>query len=204
MTEKKAIARLKDGDIGGLEWLVRAHQTKALRTAFLIVHDLKLAEDIVQTAFIKVYERIQQFDSRRPFAPWFYKVVFNDAIKAVRKQKDTVSLETDDPKSTTTSDWLSTDLSLPEEQYEQFETSEELWLIRQQLPPEQRAVLVLLYYAGLTRVEIADDLQIPQGTVRWRLHAALKRLRGLINISKDRTIKSLSFNHGSHVKEREK
>jgi hypothetical protein len=53
MEEQEAIARLKRGDIGGLEALVRKHQVQAVRTAYLITRDRALAEDIVQTAFLR-------------------------------------------------------------------------------------------------------------------------------------------------------
>ena len=74
MDEQAAIARLKHGQIEGLETLVHLHQRKALRAAVLICHDYALAEDIVQNAFVRAYERIQQFDASKPFAPWFLRV----------------------------------------------------------------------------------------------------------------------------------
>ena len=82
MEERRAVERLKTGDIGGLEALVRSHQTRAVRAAYLILRDRALAEDVVQAAFVRAYERIASFDEGRPFGPWFMKVVVNDAIKA--------------------------------------------------------------------------------------------------------------------------
>ena len=69
MEEAEAIARLKQGDVGGLEALVRGHQVQAVRTAYLITRDRALAEDVVQAAFVRAYERVGQFDSERPFDP---------------------------------------------------------------------------------------------------------------------------------------
>ncbi|MBE3119263.1 MAG: RNA polymerase subunit sigma-24, partial [Candidatus Atribacteria bacterium] len=63
MIESEAIARLKEGDISGLETLVKVHQLKAVRTAYLIVRDYFLAEDVVEDAFLRAYERINQFDT---------------------------------------------------------------------------------------------------------------------------------------------
>ena len=70
MEERQAIERMRRGDIGGLELLVRQYQVRALRAAYLVTHDVALAEDVVQTAFVKAYERIKQFDPERPFGPW--------------------------------------------------------------------------------------------------------------------------------------
>jgi RNA polymerase sigma-70 factor (ECF subfamily) len=84
MEERQAIARLQRGDIGGLEVLVKQYQVQAVQTACLIVQDKALAEDIVQNAFITVAEKIHQFDSQKPFAPWFLRSVVNASIKAAK------------------------------------------------------------------------------------------------------------------------
>ena len=96
MEEAEAIAQLKQGDVGGLEALVRGHQVQAVRTAYLITRDRALAEDIVQAAFVRAYQRIEQFDTRRPFGPWFLRSVVNDAIKAASRRERWVSLEASD------------------------------------------------------------------------------------------------------------
>lgn len=71
MEESRAIDRLRRGDVAGLEFLVRQYQIPALRAAYLITRDSALAQDVVQAAFLKAYERISQFDPNRPFGPWF-------------------------------------------------------------------------------------------------------------------------------------
>lgn len=68
--ERSAIARLKAGDIGGLAALVEMFQVQAIRTAYLISRDRSLAEDITQAAFIRAYQRIDQFDADASFGPW--------------------------------------------------------------------------------------------------------------------------------------
>lgn len=87
MDEPQAIARIKRGDLDGLEMLVRCYQAKAVQAAFLIVRDRLMAEDVVQAAFLKAVERIDQFDDSRPFGPWFLRSVVNAAIDASRQQK---------------------------------------------------------------------------------------------------------------------
>ena len=69
------------------------------------------------------------------------------------------------------------------ESLEQAETADELWRLLDALSPEQRAVTVLHYYADLKHAEIARRLDLPAATIRWRLHAALKQLRRLWNLS---------------------
>ena len=93
MDEAAAIERLKRGDASGLEELVRRHQVTAVRAAYLVTHDEQLAEDLVQTAFLRAYERIAQFDSTRPFRPWFMRSLINSAVKAARRAERMVSLD---------------------------------------------------------------------------------------------------------------
>lgn len=94
--ERAAIEQLRRGDIDGLAVLVRRYQLRAVRAANLIVRDRPLAEDIVQTAFLRAYARIDQFDPSRPFGPWFLRVVVNDALKAARRADRLVPLAGDE------------------------------------------------------------------------------------------------------------
>lgn len=177
MEESEAIARLKAGDIGGLEPLVRAYQGRAIRAAFLICHDRAQAEDIVQAAFVRAYERIGQFDAGRAFGPWFLRSVVNDALKAAARQGRTVPLDADeDGGSAEPPDPALT----PEEQLDAAETSAAIGAALARLPPEQRAAIVLRYYLGLSESEMTAWLRTPPGTVKWRLHTARRRLRTLL------------------------
>jgi RNA polymerase sigma-70 factor, ECF subfamily len=93
LSEKEAVFLLKKGNIRGLEVLVRDHQLQAVRAADLITRNYALAEDIVQTAFIRAYERFDQFDESKPFGPWFLRIVVNDALKAVTRRKGWISFD---------------------------------------------------------------------------------------------------------------
>jgi RNA polymerase sigma-70 factor (ECF subfamily) len=93
MPDTIAIRRLKKGDIGGLEILIDRYQVKAVRTAYFIVHDERLAEDIVQDAFIRVYQLIKGFDDSRPFEPYLMRSAINLALNVVEKRSRTVPLD---------------------------------------------------------------------------------------------------------------
>ena len=72
---------------------MKAHQVRAVRAAYLICRDHPLAEDVVQGAFVKAYEKIKGFDQGRSFGPWFTKMVVNDAIKAASRRERTIRYE---------------------------------------------------------------------------------------------------------------
>ena len=105
----------------------------------MIVFDRGLAEDAVQTAFIKAAERIHQFDAKRPFAPWFFRIVVNDALKFVKRQKRNISLENLDEPATQIAEWLAASGFQPEPRLEQRKMRENILRAIQSLPPEQRA-----------------------------------------------------------------
>ncbi len=177
MDEREAIARLKQGDIDGLEALVRLYQVRAVRAAYLVTRDRPLAEDVVQSAFLRVYERIDQFDPARPFAPWFLRIVVNDAVKAVTRRRPQLSLEAADLDPAAL---LAEPPPRPEALLEQADTALAVAEALDRLPPPERAAVVLRYYLGFKEAEIADHLAWPQGTVKWRLHSARRRLRALL------------------------
>jgi RNA polymerase sigma-70 factor (ECF subfamily) len=185
MEEGEAIVRLKRGDVGGLEVLVRRYQVQAVRAAYLVTRDRALAEDIVQAAFLRAYERIGQFDTGRPFRPWFLRSVVNDAIKAATRRERHVSLKAGTGIEATS---LADPNPSPADLAETAETRQAVWDALGQLSPVQRAAVILRYYLGLSEAEMADEMACPPGTVKWRLHAARERLRRLLRPWRPRSV----------------
>ena len=93
MDDAQAIRRLKRGDLGGLEILMQRYQVKAARAAFLITHDESVAQDAVQETFIRICQRIHQFDESRPFEPYLIRSVIHAALNAVRGSGKFTSLD---------------------------------------------------------------------------------------------------------------
>lgn len=179
--EKHAIERLRRGDIGGLETLVRQYQLQATRAAYLIVRDRQLAEDIVCDAFLRCYERILQFRADRHFAPWFLRAVVNDALKAADRRARQVSLNRSSTlNGPTLGELLASPDPGPDEQAEAAELRHQVQEAVERLTPRQRSAVVLHYFVGLSGPEIADGLSSPLGTVKRRLHDGRSRLRALL------------------------
>jgi RNA polymerase sigma-70 factor (ECF subfamily) len=176
-----AVSRLKQGDLGGLEYLVGHYQVRAVHAAYMILYDRPLAEDVVQTAFVKVAERIQQFDDERPFAPWFFRIVVNDALKLAKKQQRDVSLEEQlDQPTTQLAEWLADSSLRPEQVVEQKETRQIILKAIKSLPPGQRAVIVMRYYLDMRMTDMSKHTGRPLSTIKWWLRDARRRLRGLV------------------------
>jgi RNA polymerase sigma-70 factor (ECF subfamily) len=179
--ERHAIERLRRADISGLETLVRRYQLQATRAAYLVVRDRQLAEDIVCDAFLRCYERIQQFDTDRPFGPWFLRAVVNDALKAANRRARHVSLDqTHALDGLSFSELLPSHEAGPDVLAEFAELRGQVRAALERLTPRQRAAIVLHYFVGLSGPEIANELSSPLGTVKRRLHDGRSRLRALL------------------------
>lgn len=181
MEEQTAIALLQRGDVAGLATLVRLYQVRALRAAYLITRDRALAEDVVQAAFIRAYQRIGQFDPQRSFGPWFLRCVARDAVKVASRYARDLPLDALTGAATGAGfhDLADTGLS-PDAAWEAAETREEVWAALGALSPAQREAIVLRYYLGQSEAEMADGLGCPPGTIKSRLHAARARLQVLL------------------------
>lgn len=149
MTETNTDARL------GVEDAYRAHRLDLLRLAFLLTGSRDHSEDVVHSAFASAMTRWAVID--QPFA-FLRRAVVNQAADWHRRRSR--ELRTKAPEGVT---------HLPE--------IDETWAEIQRLPPVQRQVVVLRFYADLSLVEIAELLDRPAATVRSDLRRALDRLR---------------------------
>jgi RNA polymerase sigma-70 factor (ECF subfamily) len=174
----QAVRRLKRGDIGGLEILIARYQVKAIRAAFLIVHDEALAEDVVQDTFIRFFQRARYFDETRPFEPYFMRGVVNAALNAVDKESKTMVL--DPGEEAPILEALLDHAASIETQVELSQLKRQIASCLSNLPPRQRAVIVQRYYLEMSEREMAEALDTAPGTIKWLLHTARTRLKSLL------------------------
>jgi RNA polymerase sigma-70 factor, ECF subfamily len=178
MDDLQAIRRLKNGDIGGLEVLIASYQAKAVRTAYLVTRHEPMAEDVVQEAFIRFYERVGYFDETHPFEPYFLRSVVNRALNAVEKEHATTGFD-EDLGTPALQALLARAVSV-EAQVEYAQLKTEIAGALENLSPRQRAAVVLRYYLEMSEKEMTETLKIAPGTVKWLLNAARGRLRTLL------------------------
>jgi RNA polymerase sigma-70 factor (ECF subfamily) len=178
MDEQEAVRRLKKGDSGGLEYLVLAHQVRAIRMAYLITGDRGLAEEVVQEAFLRAYRSIGTFDPDRPFEPWFLRSVVNASVRLVKRAKREVALER--PEAEQAFQRMAAQLDSPDAQLEAAETERAVREALDGLSLRQRAVIVQRYFLGMSEAEMASESGTAAGTIKWLLNAARRRLRGVL------------------------
>ena len=176
MDDRQSIHRMKSGDIGGLELLVRRYQVKAVRAAFLVTQDAALSEDVVQETFVRLFQHIHHFDESRPFEPYLMRSVVNAALNAIRQDRKSTSLDADPVLLEN----LLEQAASVEAQVESAQLADEVLLALSELSPRQRAVIVQRYYLEMSECEMAQTLDAAPGTIKWLLNAARTRLRKLL------------------------
>ena len=180
MEDRIAIALLKQGKLNGLETLVNRYQAKAVHTAYLITQERASAEDAAQSAFVKIAERIHQFDETRPFPPWFFRIVVHDALKLAKRMKRHASLDELDEDASALSALLLDSAPQPEPTLEAKQARENILQAIQRLPPEQRAVIAMRYYLDMSEADMSAKMDRPLSSIKWWLRDARKRLSELI------------------------
>jgi len=168
VNERKLLREAQRGSRDALAALYEAHWGNAQRAAYLVVHDAGAAEDIAQEAFLAAVDDLDRFDRRRPFAPWLHRIVVNRAIDWARRENLRCSAGNPEHE--------------PAIAHADEPAAGALMPALAQLPPEQRAVVVLRYLLEYTPGEIARMLALPRGTVNSRLRRGLDRLRELIEV----------------------
>jgi RNA polymerase sigma-70 factor (ECF subfamily) len=171
LSDGELISRAGEGDRGAFEVLYRRYARPVFGLALRRLGDRGRAEDAVQETFASIWRAARSYRPERgPGAPWLYAVARNAITDRGRAR-------TEPP------------VEVPEERSseagpaERAETSWTAWRVHralEELTPNERAVIELAYWSGLSQSEVAEYLGIPLGTVKTRTRAALARLADLL------------------------
>lgn len=183
-SDEALLSRLRAGDRDALAPLVRRYERELFGYLRRYVGDADLAADVFQNTFVQVFVKIAQYEPGRPARPWLYTIATHQAIDALRRRGRRVDAKADtgaddpgaDGRVRSLSEILPDPSAGPAEQAEGAETREQVRVAVDRLPEGLRQVVILAYFQGLRYQEIADALDIPLGTVKSRLHAAMHRL----------------------------
>ena len=174
----------KAGDITAFEQLVKRYDRNVFRIAQHITQNREDAEDVVQDAFLKAYENLEQFQENSKFYTWLVRIAVNESLMKLRKRRTdkTVSLDQDieteeDTMPREVADWSPN----PEQLYKQGELKEILTKTINGLPASFRTVFVLRDVEGLSTEETAEALGLSIPAVKSRLLRARLQLRERLN-----------------------
>lgn len=157
----------------GVSDLYAAHWHSLVRLAYLMVHDVTLAEDIVQDALVTVHQRWGSLRDPHAALGYVRRTVVNGARSALRHQGvvDRYAQRTDENRVGVSAEQTALDHAEHDDMLRALGA----------LSDKQREVLILRYYGDLSEAEIADALGISRGAVKTHAHRGLAHLRSLID-----------------------
>ncbi len=179
--EDLILAYRERGDRRVFEELIRRYERELFNYLRQYLGDSQQAEDAFQSTFLQIHLKCDQFDAERRFRPWLYAVATNQAIDAQRRRRRERMISLDQAGSSGDQAVQLNELvdGPPELPGEDMERDEQREIVRRaidDLPEALRQVLLLVYFQGLKYREAADALGVPVGTVKSRLHTAIRKL----------------------------
>jgi RNA polymerase sigma factor (sigma-70 family) len=173
--DRELVRRVRDGDEEAFRRLFRRYGPTALAVARGIVRQPFLAEDIVQEVFLAVWRDPGGYDHERgSVKAWLMGMTHHRAVDVVRREEANRRRATEalfEPDAEDPAVVVVEEVGLPEER-------KAVRSALDALPPEQRQIIELMYYGGLSQSQIAKRLALPLGTVKSRTLLGMRRLRG--------------------------
>jgi RNA polymerase sigma-70 factor, ECF subfamily len=171
-SDAELVARVQRGEREAFDLLAHRYGKRAFAVANRLLQNTADAEDAVQDAFIAAVNAIDSFDSTRPFGPWFMRIVLNKGLTAIRARAS-------EARHVRGAELGEGDAfaSSGESLHERTEIRDRFYAAMRALPEREQLIVQLADVEGFTSAEIAEQLAIPSGTVRWLLHQARERLR---------------------------
>jgi len=178
-TDESLLEQYRHGDRESFAKLMARYQRELYHFLVRFLGDRAAAEDVFQETFLQVHQSADQFDTQRRFRPWLFTIAANKARDLIRSQARRptnplqASISPGDDESGEFIDLMSASAELPDEPMQREELQKSVQRMVQGMPEHLREILLLSYFHQFPYKQIGDILDIPLGTVKSRLHAAV-------------------------------
>jgi RNA polymerase sigma factor (sigma-70 family) len=162
---------LRAQDVKAFEYLYDNYSGALYGIIFKIVRSEEFAQELLNDCFLKIWNRIRDYDaSKGKLFTWILNIARNIAIDKLRSKEYKAKMKTDD---------VSENVSISDFQYTQTNNPDFIGIrdFVDKLPIEQKKLIDLMYFQGYSQSEIAEELDMPLGTVKTRVRAAMAALR---------------------------
>lgn len=178
VSDARLVEEVRNGKQRAFGVLVQRYERRLVRVIARFIRDPDLTEDLAQETFIRVYEKLDQFDASRRFGPWLFRVGVNLTLDHLRKKKRRgwIGLFSEQPNAA--ADGRSYDPGHADPRTA-TDTSQEVRHVLEEVPEKYRTVLVLRDLENFSTSEIAAILNRKEATIRWRLAEARSRFEEL-------------------------
>ena len=173
LTEREWLQRAQQGDHLAFAHIVRSYQRPVYNLCYRMLGNPEEAEDATQETFLRAYTHLDKYDPNRKFVNWVLTIASNHCVDRLRKRRIHWTSIEDDPyvERIPVPETVN-----PHQMAEKREQADEIQHWIDQLPPDYRTPLILLYWYGYSYEEIAETLGLSVPAVKSRLHRARKRI----------------------------
>ena len=178
-TDEQLLGAYREGDKAAFARLVERYQRELFHFLVRFLGERAATEDVFQETFLQVHQSADQFDPQRRFRPWLFTIGANKARDLMRSQARRptnplqASISPGDDESGQFIDLMESAATAPGERLEKEELQRMVHNTVMEMPDHLREILLLSYFHQFPYKHISDILEIPLGTVKSRLHAAV-------------------------------
>jgi RNA polymerase sigma-70 factor (ECF subfamily) len=171
--DETLVERCRQGDRSAFAVLVERYHRPIYNAAYRVLGNAEDAADITQVVFMRITERLDDFDSRYKFFSWIYRIALNESLNLARKRGREEPLEDEDQVAGARD-------AEPDWNLDRNELSERIQRALLGMAVDDRAVITLRHFSDCSYREMSTILGIAEKTVKSRLFAARRRLRELL------------------------
>ncbi|MHC4875995.1 MAG: RNA polymerase sigma factor [Planctomycetota bacterium] len=175
-SDSRLVELARDDNSSAFGELVQRYEGRLMRVISRFINDQETIEDIAQDVFLRVFRRLELFDSSRRFGPWLFQIGVNMTLDHLRKTQRRIRWSLF--SQTQQEDSRPLEPGSPDPR-DDLDLSQEVRTVLEQIPEKYRTVLVLRDLENFSTSEIAGILQRKEATIRWRLAEARSKFQKL-------------------------
>jgi RNA polymerase sigma-70 factor (ECF subfamily) len=168
--ESDLVERARSGDVRAFEKLVRAYEKVIYNLALRMTNDREEARDVAQAVFVKAYEKLDTFKPNHRFFSWIYRIGVNETLNRLKRNRQ---IDPIDPEQLS-------DEGDPDRRAEEVLIGGAIEESLMALSVDYRTVIILRHFLDLNQAEMAHILELPEKTVKSRLHTARQNMAALL------------------------
>jgi RNA polymerase sigma-70 factor, ECF subfamily len=156
--------------------LVETYQKPVYNLCYRMLGEPEAAEDAAQETFLRVFQHLNRYDQKRPFATWLLSIAAHYCIDRLRRRKFAMFSIDEEDDDGTSFELPDPDSLQPENESVKKETRERVHVLLQELDATDRAAVIMRYWYDYSEAEIAESLRLTVSAVKSRLHRARREL----------------------------
>lgn len=184
ISDEEVIERVMHGEKSAYELIMRKYNPRLFRIARSYIENEDEIEDVIQEAYIKAYEQMPRFEKRSSFSTWLIRILINEALARVKRQKRFTPITYDHPDGPGHVQVLPAEVPNNENPMGKLMNAELKGILEKavdRLPDKYRTVFLMREIEGMTVMETSESLEISETNVKVRLNRAKEMLRETIS-----------------------